>query len=214
MRRVVLLGFALALVAGCARDAEVRLIPQDDLPADLYAVDEPRSVEERTVRTLVFFARTDPEGAPLDPERLGGVWREASTTRSTADFAVRRLLEGPTSPESRRLRTAISGGTELLGVSVRRGVADVNLTAQFEAAAGELVQLLRVAQVVWTLTELPEVDAVRFRIHGARQPVIDQLGVAHETVGRARYLRFAPQEGDVPDVVPVPVGSPTPTPTP
>jgi spore germination protein GerM len=208
------MALVLAAAAGCARGSEVELIPRADLPDDLYAVGEPRAVEQRTVRTLIYFARTDAEGAPLDPERLGGVLRAEETDRSTAEFAMRRLLEGPTSSESTRLRTAISGGTELLGVSVRRGVADVNLSAQFEAAAGELVQLLRVAQVVWTLTELPEVDAVRFRIHGAPQPVIDQLGVAHETVGRARYLRFAPLEGDVPDVEPVPIASAAPTVTP
>ncbi len=214
MKRLLGLAFALVLAAGCARNSEVRLVPPEDLPADLYAVGEPRAIEERTVRTLVYFARTDAEGAPLDPERLGGVWREDATNRSTAEFAMRRLLDGPSAPESNRLRTAISSGTELLGVAVRRGIADVNLSAQFEAAAGELVQLLRVAQVVWTLTELPEVDAVRFRIHGAPQPVIDQLGVARETVGRARYLSFAPREGDVPDVQPVPVGSPAATSTP
>jgi hypothetical protein len=214
MRRFLFVALVLLGSVGCGRGAEVKLIPQADLPDDLYAVGEPRAFEQRTVRTLVYFARTDADGAPLDPERLGGVWRSEETDRLTAEFAMRRLLDGPTASESRRLRTAISAGTELLGVSVRRGVADVNLSAQFEAAAGELVQLLRVAQVVWTLTELPEVDAVRFRIHGAPQPVIDQLGVAHETVGRARYLRFAPREGDVPDVEPVPVGSPAGTPTP
>jgi len=196
------------LTVSCAQEPQVQLLSQDELPADLYAVDPPRSIESRTVGALVYFARTNEEGAPLEPERFGAVWREEETNRPTAEFVMRRLLDGPTAVEGNSLRTAILAGTELLGVEVRRGVADVNLSAQFEAAAGELVQLLRVAQVVWTLTELPEVDAVRFRIHGAPQPVIDQLGVAHETVGRGRYLRFAPRDADVPDLAPGPTATP------
>lgn len=124
----------------------------------------------------------------------------------TAEFAMQELLAGPTAEErSKPVRTAIPVPTELLGVFVRNGVADVNLTAQFETASAELLHLLRIAQVVWTLTELPGVRAVRFRIHGAPQPVIDQFGRAHETVTRARYSRLAPTEVDDPEVVAEPV---------
>ncbi len=45
---------------------------------------------------------------------------------------------------------------------------------------------------MYTLTELPDVDAVRFSIHGATQPVVDQDGMAHEMVTREQYSQFAP----------------------
>jgi spore germination protein GerM len=160
----------------------------------LYNPEQNPRTEPRTARALIYVIQTDEKGTPVRPARLGVLARELETDRPPAEFAMRQLLIGPTSEEQQDFRTAIPPATELLGVSVERGVADLNLSAQFAAAGAEILQLLRVAQVVWTLTELPDVDSVRFRIHGAPQPVIDQNGVAHERVGRGRYSRFAPPE--------------------
>jgi spore germination protein GerM len=183
------------VLASCSRGAEVHLLSRDELPKALY---EPSSVERadrRTVRALLYFARTTSDGRLLVPNRLGVVSRERVSDRSAIEVVVAMLLQGPTPAEQQDgYRTAIPPATELLGVSVENGLADVNLTAQFEAAGAEVLQKFRVAQVVWTLTELPEVDAVQFRIHGAPQPVIDQFGVAHDRVGRGRYSRLEPRD--------------------
>jgi spore germination protein GerM len=192
----VLVATSLLLVAACAREPEVRFLPAAELPQELYNPGQNPGTELRMARALIYVVQTDEEGTPVRPARLGVLARELETDRPTAEFAMRQLLMGPTSEEQQAFRTAIPPGTELLGVSVERGVADLNLSAQFEAAGAELLHLLRVAQVVWTLTELPDVDSVRFRIHGAPRPVVDQNGVAHERLGRGRYSRFAPPEGD------------------
>lgn len=205
---LILIGFAFS---ACARGPEVRFIAREDLPTDLYGAGPGEPNEPRNVSTVIYFARTSAEGVPFRPARLGAISRKGNTSQPLAAFAMSQLLEGPTANETKSLRTAMATGTELLSVSVRDGVADVNLTGQFESAAAELVQLLRVAQVVWTLTELPNIEFVRFRIHGAPQPVIDQLGVARELVSRARYSRLAPQDADAPDAAPDSVASPTPT---
>ncbi len=205
VKRAIALALLLALSA-CARGAEVHLLPEDELPPALFDPTEQSPLDSHPVRALVYFVRTDNVGKPVDPPRLDAVTREHTTDRPTPEFVIRQLLAGVTAEErSIPARTAIPVGTELLGVFVRNGVADVNLTAQFEAAGPELFHLLRIAQVVWTLTELPEVDSVRFRIHGAPQPVIDQFGVAHALVSRGRYSRLAPRDVSEPDVVPGPL---------
>ena len=205
MRRLVAL-IAILAFAACSRGSEIHLLSEDELPDRLFGEQIPRRIEPRTVRALVYFVTTDDAGLPVDPPHVEPVVRRQQTNRSAAEFALRELLSGPTVDErAMPVRTAVPVATELLGVFVRNGVADVNLTAQFETAGAELLHLLRIAQVVWTLTELPDVRAVRFRIHGAPQPVIDQFGRAHETVSRARYSRLAPTEVEDPEVVAEPV---------
>lgn len=192
---------ALLAISACSRGPEVTLLPEDELPSSLYDPQQDPTVESRALRALVYFVRTDSRGFILMPERLGAVVRDEETDLGAAEFVMRELLDRPTAEErGAGYFTAIPPGTVLLGVSVRGTVADVNLTAQFESAGAEVLNLLRIAQIVWTLTELPEIDAVRFRIHGAPQPVIDQMGVAHEVVGRGRYSRLAPRDLEDPEV--------------
>jgi spore germination protein GerM len=186
---VVVLAFAT-----CSRGSEVELLSPKSLPDELYNPGAQTAGSPRVARASLYFVRTDTNGRLLTPARLGVVTRVERTDRPAAEFAMRQLLRGPNPDEQSRLRTALPIGTELLGVTTRNRIAIVNLSAQFEAAGAEVLHLLRIAQVVWTLTDLPSVDAVQFRIHGAPQPVIDQNGVAHDLVGQARYSRFAPIE--------------------
>jgi spore germination protein GerM len=204
----------LVVLGACAGGTAVRVVPPEELPDELYGDSDRGSVNPRQLSVVVYFVRTDPSGTLLRPIRLGEVSRQATSALTTPQVAMRALLEGPTTAERARFRTAIPAETQVLGVTVNGGVADVNLTAQFEAAEAEIIQLVRVAQVVWTLTELPDVDSVRFRIHGVAQPVIDERGVAHDRVGRGRYSGLAPQEEEVPALGPAgtPAASPTPAP--
>lgn len=213
MRLVAAIALA-CVAAACSRGTQIQWIRADDRPPSLYGGQgEGEVLEPRSVRALLYFVRTDSEGAPLSPERLGTLALEQQTNQPMAEFALRRLFSPLTVEQrDRGLRTAIPLATELLGVSIEDGVADVNLSAQFEAAGAQVLHLLRVAQVVWTLTELPEVDAVRFRIHGAHQPVIDQLGVPHDVVTRARYSRLAPRDSEGQPVAPGPGDTGVPSP--
>lgn len=194
MRRV--LAAALLVVLGaCSNGTEVRLTERSKLPSELYGDPRAPRADLHNVSVVLYFVRTDENGMLIRPIKLGAFPRQVSTDLRTVDLAMRLLLAGPTAQESSAgFRTAIQEGTELIGVSTERGVADINVSAEFEAVTSQEGHLMKIAQVVWTLTELSDIDAVRFRIHGVAQPVIDQNGVAHELVGRGRYSRFAPLE--------------------
>lgn len=90
------------------------------------------------------------------------------------------LLEGPTTDEAAptpAFSTAIPADTELVGVTLRGRVAEVNLTSEFVAGGGSASMTGRLAQVVFTLTRLEAVDGVRFLIDGTPTTVFGGEGV-------------------------------------
>jgi spore germination protein GerM len=81
---------------------------------------------------------------------------------------MRRLLAGPTGPErAAGVRTAIPSGTRVLSLRVSRNTATVNLSERFAANAGDSRgTVLRLAQVVYTLTAVPGIRTVLIQISG------------------------------------------------
>jgi len=126
--------------------------------------------------------------------RLVEALRTHKPTRRVATAALEALLAGPTKSERRSgLTTAIPGDTRLLGVGIANGVAHVDLTSDFESAAGSRALQLRLAQVVYTVTQFPTVKAVRFSLDGSPASVVSGSGsVVDGAVGRDAYPGLAP----------------------
>ena len=179
------LAMALLLsLAGCSSANAVHLIPPDQLPPDLYGK-QPQAATSREQQAIVYFIRGS---------RLVQVLRAGPTSLSGAQLVMRLLLQGP-SPEEQAdgMTTAIPSDTALLGVTVERRIATVNLSQEFQRAAAAPVHAIRLAQVVFSLTELPDVDAVSFKIEGHPNAVIDQNGTpVVSAVARGSYSRYAP----------------------
>ena len=96
-----------------------------------------------------------------------------------ATAAVRDLLAGPAADEA-GLLTMIPAGSQLLGITIDGSVATVDLTGTFESGGGSASMLGRLAQLVYTATQFPTVDAVRLRLDG--RPV-DSIGGEGVIVG-------------------------------
>ena len=131
MIRLAFVLAALALLAGCGDDDE----------AGGAQTTGPVETEE----VSVYFLRD------------GEVWpvrREIDTTDGEANAAIAALLQGPTAQEEAdlALATAIPDTDEEAAVTIENGVADVQLDVQL-ADPG-------LAQVVYTLTQFPEVEQV------------------------------------------------------
>jgi len=101
-------------------------------------------------------------------------------TVRVATAALQELLAGPTEAERHGsgLTTSIPRGTSLLGVDIDNGVATVDLSSQFQAGGGSGSLQLRLAQVVYTLTQFPTVKKVRFELDGSPVNVLSNRGVA------------------------------------
>ena len=120
--------------------------------------------------------------------------RTHKPTRRVASAALAALLAGPTQSErASGLTTAIPGDTRLNGVTIANGVARVDLTSDFESAAGSRALQLRLAQVVYTLTQFPTVKAVQFSLDGSPVSIVSGNGnVVGHAVGRDDYRGLAP----------------------
>ena len=89
--------------------------------------------------------------------------------------------------------TDVPDGTRLLGLSIKGGVATVDLSAEFGSGGDKSAILGRLAQVVYTLTQFPTVDTVSFELDG--QPVTAFGGagiVLDQPVGRDDYTDQLP----------------------
>lgn len=111
-------------------------------------------------------------------EALGVGLRTSPGTVAVATEAIEALLEGATSEEAEAgLATEIPDGTQLLSVDIDDGVATVDMTGEFESGGGSLSMQLRVAQVVFTLTQFDTVERVAFMLDGEPAEAIGGEGI-------------------------------------
>ena len=180
----LLLGTALVLLAvGCGDAQAVSLGPI----ANTTKTTTPR-VHHRgpaTVALKVWLARSD----GLVPVR-----RVHRLTPAVATAAIKALLAGPTVKErAAGLSTAIPKETKLLGIALHKGVATVDLTAEFGTGGGALSVQDRIGQIVYTLTEFPTIDKVLFHLDGAPVHVISTDGIVLDhPVTRDEYVNLLP----------------------
>ena len=181
MNRPLATVMAAALLAACGGPS-LTIIPASDLPADVYGSPAPRPPGEVPSVGAVYMV----QDGRLFPMTVS-------------------LPEAPSHPEALLLallgRTPVRGHsaipteTRLIALSLEGSVATADLSDEFESSAPGKALALRVAQVVYTLTEAPSVQAVLFSIEGTPAAVIasgDQ--VVSRPVTRADYDRFSPTE--------------------
>jgi len=146
------------------------------------------------MRLKVYYFLDDT--ANRDPG-LVPVMREVPRTVAVGGASMRALLEGPeavvapgTDPA---VTTAIPEGTLFLGLDIKDGLATVDLSQEFESGGGSFSMGGRLAQVVYTLTQFPTVERVRFRLDGEPVTVFSGEGlVLDEPVTREDYFDYLP----------------------
>lgn len=180
MRRAVVPAFALLLAMAC-RPEGVSLVSESELPADVYGSPRPTpspSPEEIPDEGTVFLVKDEklhPQTEALQPS--------VETLEEAFLFALLAAR-----PQGRDVVTEIPRRTRLIGVAVEGTVATVDLSSEFEGGPGQSL-VLRIAQVVYTLTQVPGVLGVRFEIDGIPEPVVEP----DRPVVRADYREVAPQ---------------------
>jgi len=128
-----------------------------------------------------------------DSSGLVPILREVPATKAVATAAMAALLEGPTETESGAMSSAVPAGTRLLGLAIDNGVATVDLSSEFEAGGGSSSALIRLGQVVFTLTQFPTVKSVVFQIEGRTVTVFGSQGIVLDgPVGRGVYVNLLP----------------------
>jgi len=123
-----------------------------------------------TTEVSLWFIR----GETLEP-----VKREVPRVAGIGAEAVKALLSGPTTAETRAgLATAVPAETRFLGLAIdANGIAKVDLSRSFEAGGGSLGMTLRLAQVTCTVNQFPTVKGVRFALAGELVSVFSGDGI-------------------------------------
>ena len=121
------------------------------------ATPEPAPVETIIVRTYGILP------GDQDVEGLVPTLQVVPETAGVARAALEQLLAGRLADG---VSSAIPDGTRLLGLTIRDGVAIVDLSREFEAGGGSASAMYRLGQVVYTLTQFDTVGAVLFQIDG------------------------------------------------
>jgi spore germination protein GerM len=119
----------------------------------------------------LYFIKVDEEGAILRTR----VTRPMPATSSPLADTIGVLLQGPTVDERNRgLISLMPPGTKLLSAQIRGATAYLSFSEDFQfnqyGVEGYIGQL---RQIIWTVTEFPNISNVQILIEGRR---IDYLG--------------------------------------
>ena len=127
-----------------------------------------------TVVRAYFYLGGEPGSAGLVP-----LLREVPKTPAIGTAALNALVAGPTATEraDRVITSAVPAGSRLLGLTIEDGIATVDLSSEFESGGGSMSISVRLAQVVYTLTQFPTVESVLFEIDGRPVNVFSSEGL-------------------------------------
>ena len=185
MRAILALLCGLLLLAGCG--VEPQAAPQPlTIPAP--PVSQPgQSSDDAAVELTVYFVR----GTELVPA-------QRTVEMLTAAEALEALITGPTRAEViAGLRTALAPQPLSVDVGLPGGITSIAVTPEFTGISGGN-QLLAVAQVVWTLTELEGTQQVSFLVDGVPVEVPTDTGLSENPVGRDNFSSVAPAQSAEP----------------
>lgn len=186
-RSLLVASASFALLAGCTigDESSATRVPAQDVPFQLAATttsEASGAVDVQADHVLsVFLVRDD---------RLATVTRVAP--RADPPTVLSLLGNGPSDAETADgLRTALVPELAEI-VRIERDVITIDLDAEFSALA-PTEQRLALAQVTFSMTQLTEVNTVRFLVAG--QPASVPRGDGSSTdgpVGPDDYADFAP----------------------
>jgi germination protein M len=140
---------------------------------------------EDTMTVKVYFARG---------EKIAAASRVIPKTQQVGAAAMKALLEGPTAAEKEGgMTTSIPEGTTFLDLEVQNGIATINLSKEYSSGGGTLSMMMRLAQVVFTLTQFPTVEGVSFALDGVPIDVLGGEGIIIDhPMTRADYEDLSP----------------------
>jgi hypothetical protein len=180
--RLIAVGLLMAALAGCGVPTDGRATRLDPaaVPFDLLAPLEvvPTTTTAPAGSQVVYLVRSEQIVPVARPD----------AAQDPAELAA-LVVAGPTSEETAAgLRTAITDDDVLEGIARAGAMITVDLGAQFTELRG-LDQLLAVAQLTYTLTEVDGVERVAFRRGGLPVGVPRPDGTVSEgSVTRADFL--------------------------
>lgn len=136
-------------------------------------VSAPTESSSASGSTLVTYQVWFHQGEQLFVGRRTEKW-----TPRVGAAALETLLEGPSAGErTAGVATQIPAGTQLLALTIDKGIATADLTSEYESGGGTASMRMRLAQVVCTLDQFPTVKGVLFELDGRPIDVLGGEGI-------------------------------------
>lgn len=174
MKRAIVLAAVVGLLAVACGERGPGVIGPAPTGATPTGGPTESPVADETVTLDVWFAYV-PRG---EREGLFVTERTLPATQAVGRAALTELFEGPTRQEAGAgVSTAVPDGTEILDLSIKDGVATVDLSAEFEQGGGSSAEMMQLAQLTYTLTQFASVDAVALEIEGEPVEVFGGHGI-------------------------------------
>jgi len=184
-RRLLVLLALPVLLAACSLGAEAtpHLVAKEQVPYGLLQPASPTTAVATPSENVTVYL----EG----PQHLATVSRIVPSPAAPSGVLA-ALSVGPTSAEAAEdLRSPISTAAPMAVQSVDGGLVVVRLAAAFTNLAGR-DQIAAVAQLVYTMTAVPGIEAVEVRINGRPASVPTANGsLTKAPVTRADYASMA-----------------------
>ena len=180
MKRTLVVGMTLLLLAACTGETEPTRPEADPAPTETMTAPAPEVTTGNDAGAEDFAAQKIPiqvwflTGGDRDTPKLYlhhvAVPRAEAIGRAT----IEELLKGVPSSLTGKVFSIVPEDTELLGLTIDDGTARVDFNRAFEdTGVGTTVDGSQIAQVVYTLTQFPTVKRVEFLLEG--EPV-EMLG--------------------------------------
>ena len=113
----------------------------------------------------------------LKDSSIAKIYRNVGKENVNPERAIKELVRGPKVDKLLGYFTEIPDGAKVLNVNIEDGTAYVNFSKQLGAYGGGASRVRAlVAQIVYTLTEFPEIKKVRILVNGSKNVVLGSEG--------------------------------------
>jgi len=158
--------FFITVLSGCSLTQKLGFGNKDMKAASSTALSqEENSKLAGKMPVNLYFGSSDNTKLMLEVRYID----EAAGKKGTASLATALVNELITGPVEKELKATIPEGTKLAGpISVSSGTATVNLTKEFvdKHPGGAAASKLTIYSIVNTLTELSDIQRVKFLVNG------------------------------------------------
>jgi len=124
-------------------------------------------IEKFTQKTTVyvFFVKQENDRTIIQPVKRK--IKYYGRIENKIETAIKELLKGPTEEEKKNgFSTSLNENTRILNLSIEGDTVNLDFSKDVEEGGGTLLMETRIAQIVYTSTQFPGIERVRFLIEG------------------------------------------------
>jgi spore germination protein GerM len=124
-------------------------------------------IEKFTQKTTVyvFFVKQENDRTIIQPVKRK--IKYYGRIENKIETAIKELLKGPTEEEKKNgFSTSLNENTRILNLNIEGDTVNLDFSKDVEEGGGTLLMETRIAQIVYTSTQFPGIERVRFLIEG------------------------------------------------